>query len=71
MRNCVDSEVKNLKDLPVTNALFDPLRVQVRMASSGFYTDHRIKAGRALDFLYFPRHRQKEREEGRRERGRT
>lgn len=56
MRNWEDSEVRNLKDLPVTNVLFDPSEgVQARMASFGFYTDHRIKTGRSLGFLYFPR----------------
>lgn len=56
MRNWDNSEVRDLKDLPVTNVLFDPSeRVQVRMAAFGFYTDHRMKTGRSLGFLYFPR----------------
>lgn len=37
MRNWVVSEVKGLKNLPMTNVLFDPFeRVQASMASSGF-----------------------------------
>lgn len=37
MRNWVVSEVKGLKNVPVTNVLFDPFeRAQVSMASSGF-----------------------------------
>lgn len=37
MRNWVVFEVKGLKNLPMTNALFDPFeRVQASMASSGF-----------------------------------
>lgn len=39
MRNWVVSEVKGLKNLPMTNVLFDPFeRVQASMASSGFFT---------------------------------
>lgn len=61
MRNCVVSEVKDLKNLLVTNVLFDPCeRVQVSMASSGFYTDHRTTTGRPLGFVDFPKHWLKE-----------
>lgn len=61
MRNWDNSEVRDLKDLPVTNMLFDPSeRGQVRMAAFGFYTDHRMKTGRSLGFLYFPRYHLKE-----------
>lgn len=61
MRNWDDSEVRDLKDLPVTNVPFDPSeRVQVRMAAFGFYTDHRMKTGRSLSSLYFPRHHLRE-----------
>ena len=56
MRNWDDSEVRDPKELPVTNVLFDPSeRVQVRMAAFGFSTDHKVKTGRSLGFLYFPR----------------
>lgn len=57
MRNWVVSEVKGLKNLPMTNALFGPFeRVQVSMASSGFYTDHRVTTGRSLGFVDFPKY---------------
>lgn len=57
MRNWVVSEVKGLKNLPMTNVLFDPFeRIQVSMASSGFYTDHRATTRRPLGFVDFPRY---------------
>lgn len=57
MRNWVVSEVKDMKNLPVTNALFEPFeRVQVSMVSSGFYTDHTARTGRPLGFVYFPKY---------------
>lgn len=51
MRNWVFSEAQELKNLPVTNVLFDPFEsAQVSMASSGFYTDHRAKGREAPGF---------------------
>lgn len=61
MRNWVGSEVKDLKDLPVTNVLFDPFeRVQLSIATFGFYTDHRATTGRPLGFVDFPKYQLKE-----------
>lgn len=61
MRNWVVSEVKDLKDLPVTNVLFDPFeRVQLSRAMFGFYIDHRATTGRPLGFVDFPKYQLKE-----------
>lgn len=57
MRNCVVSEERYLKNLPMTNALSESFeRVQVGMASSGFYTDHRARTARPLGFVDFPKY---------------
>lgn len=57
MRNCVVSEVKDLKKLPVTNALCDPSeQVQVSVVLPGFYIDHRVTTGSPLGFVDFPKH---------------
>lgn len=61
MRNWVVSEVKDLKNLPMTNVLLEPSeRVQVSMPSSGFYIDHRARTGRPLGFVDFPKYGLKE-----------
>lgn len=61
MRNWVVSEVKDLKNLPMTNVLLEPSeRVQVSMPSSGFYTDHNARTGRPLGFVDFPKYGLKE-----------